>query len=121
MPVEVRGLWVVRSSITNVQSIRNIVAAAKSHNFNTLFVQVRGRGDAYYKSNFEPRAEELANAPADFDPLHLLSLHLLRLESLSESEHEDASIVGVRQQRCVSGVSVIQSSQMIQMRLIVDV
>lgn len=72
MPAEVRGLWVVRSSITSVQSIRNIVATAKSHNFNTLFVQVRGRGDAYYKSNFEPRAEELANAPADFDPLQTM-------------------------------------------------
>jgi uncharacterized lipoprotein YddW (UPF0748 family) len=72
MPAEVRGLWVVRTSITDPQSIRNIVATAKAHNFNTLFVQVRGRGDAYYKSHFEPRAEELASAPADFDPLQYM-------------------------------------------------
>lgn len=69
LPAEVRGLWVVRTSITTPESIRDIVATAKSHNFNTLFVQVRGRGDAYYRSHFEPRSEELDNAPADFDPL----------------------------------------------------
>src|SRR5207244_3404267 len=30
---------------------------------------VRGRGDAYYQSALEPRAEALAGAPAGFDPL----------------------------------------------------
>ena len=71
-PVELRGLWVVRSSLTSPASIHNIVSEAESHHFNALFVQVRGRGDAYYKSTLEPRAEELADTPASFDPLQTI-------------------------------------------------
>jgi uncharacterized lipoprotein YddW (UPF0748 family) len=37
--------------------------------FTPLFVQVRGRGDAFYAAGLEPRAAELAGQPADFDPL----------------------------------------------------
>ncbi|NIS39097.1 family 10 glycosylhydrolase, partial [Candidatus Saccharibacteria bacterium] len=37
--------------------------------FTDLFVQVRGRGDAYYQSQYEPLAEGLE---ADFDPLTYL-------------------------------------------------
>jgi uncharacterized lipoprotein YddW (UPF0748 family) len=62
-------MWVVRDSMTSPQKIRNAVALAKKHRFNTLFVQVRGRGDAFYDSRFEPRSEELADQPLDFDPL----------------------------------------------------
>jgi uncharacterized lipoprotein YddW (UPF0748 family) len=32
-------------------------------------VQVRGRGDAYYRSRHEPRAKALGSQPAGFDPL----------------------------------------------------
>ncbi len=66
---EMRGLWVVRTSILSPQAIAKVVSAARAHHFNALFVQVRGRGDAFYQSGLEPRAEELKNAPADFDPL----------------------------------------------------
>jgi uncharacterized lipoprotein YddW (UPF0748 family) len=45
-----------------------MVRAAQAAGFNTLLVQVRGRGDAYYKSSHEPRPSELALRP-DFDPL----------------------------------------------------
>lgn len=62
-------MWVVRSNMTSPQQIQNVVATAKRYGFNTLFVQVRGRGDAYYHSTLEPRAEELANQPLSFDPL----------------------------------------------------
>src|SRR4051812_25399003 len=61
---EVRGMWVVRTSITTPASIARVVSLAKAHNFNTLFVQVRGRGDAFYNSTLEPRSEELAGEPA---------------------------------------------------------
>lgn len=71
-PEEMRGMWVMRFSLTSPEAVRNIVAAAKRHNLNTLFVQVRGRGDAWYHSELEPRAEALAHAPADFDPLKLI-------------------------------------------------
>jgi len=66
---EVRAMWVVRDSMVSRAKIRNAVALAKKYHFNTLFVQVRGRGDAFYDSTFEPRSEELADAPGDFDPL----------------------------------------------------
>ncbi|MBC8141015.1 MAG: family 10 glycosylhydrolase [Armatimonadetes bacterium] len=66
---EVRAMWVVRDSMTSPAKIRNAVALAKKHGFNTLFVQVRGRGDAFYDSAYEPRSEELAGSAADFDPL----------------------------------------------------
>jgi uncharacterized lipoprotein YddW (UPF0748 family) len=62
-------MWVVRTSITSPGDIAKVVAQAKAHHFNTLFVQVRGRGDAYYNSSLEPRAEELAKEPLSFDPL----------------------------------------------------
>ena len=66
---EVRGLWVVRFSLATPASTRAVVERAARAGFNTLLVQVRGRGDAFYASALEPRAAALARAPADFDPL----------------------------------------------------
>jgi uncharacterized lipoprotein YddW (UPF0748 family) len=66
---EVRGLWVVRTSITSPEKVANVVETARRYGFNALFVQVRGRGDAYYQSTLEPRAEELSGQPSSFDPL----------------------------------------------------
>ena len=66
---EVRALWVVRTTLTSPEKIEALVKAAKENGFNTLIVQVRGRGDAYYKSRWEPRATELKEQPANFDPL----------------------------------------------------
>ncbi len=45
-----------------------MVRAAEAGGFNTLLVQVRARGDAYFDSSLEPRAAELASRPG-FDPL----------------------------------------------------
>ena len=66
---EVRALWVVRTTLTSPEKIRAMVQSAQENGFNTLIVQVRGRGDAYYRSSREPRALELKDQPADFDPL----------------------------------------------------
>jgi uncharacterized lipoprotein YddW (UPF0748 family) len=66
---EVRALWVVRTTLTSPAKIRTMVQAAKDNGFNTIIVQVRGRGDAYYRSRREPRAVELKDEPAEFDPL----------------------------------------------------
>lgn len=66
---EVRGLWVLRSSIASPQSIASLVRTAGASGFNALFVQVRGRGEAYYTSAIEPRATELDRERGDFDPL----------------------------------------------------
>jgi uncharacterized lipoprotein YddW (UPF0748 family) len=64
-----RGLWVVRHDITSPASIDSIIAVASRYGFSDLFVQIRGRGDAYYDSAYEPKAEELDD---DFDPLAYL-------------------------------------------------
>lgn len=66
---EVRALWVLRSSLTSPGSIETMVRTAKASGFNTLLVQVRGRGDAYFSGGLEPRATLLANQPLTFDPL----------------------------------------------------
>jgi uncharacterized lipoprotein YddW (UPF0748 family) len=66
---EVRALWVQRTSLASPQSIAVLIRSAREHGFNTLLVQVRGRGDAYYNDALEPRAEELQRQEPDFDPL----------------------------------------------------
>lgn len=69
---ERRALWVVRTTLAHPDSVRAMVERADRAGFNTLVVQVRGRGDAYYRSRVEPRAEPLARLPAEYDPLALL-------------------------------------------------
>lgn len=66
---KVRGLWVVRHNLNRPESIDSMLAFAARYRFTDLFVQVRGRGDAYYRSNYEPAAEGLE---AGFDPLAYL-------------------------------------------------
>lgn len=68
---EIRALWVVRTTLTSPEKIQAMVNAAATNGFNTLIVQVRGRGDAYYKSRVEPRAIELKDQPLTFDPLEV--------------------------------------------------
>ena len=68
---EVRALWVVRTTLTSPEKIHQLVNAAADNGFNTLIVQIRGRGDAYYNSKVEPRASELKDQPQSFDPLAL--------------------------------------------------
>ena len=68
---EVRALWVQRTTLTSAPAIVSLVETAKAAGFNTLLVQVRGRGDAYYNSRFEPRGAALARQDRSFDPLEL--------------------------------------------------
>ena len=63
-----RALWVTRTTLTSAESISQMVRAAEAGGFNTLLVQVRARGDAYFDSSLEPRASELTAKPG-FDPL----------------------------------------------------
>jgi uncharacterized lipoprotein YddW (UPF0748 family) len=56
-------------------SLRRMVATLKSANFNTIFFQVRARGDAYYRSSYEPWAENLTGSlgkDPGWDPLAFL-------------------------------------------------
>lgn len=66
---EVRALWVVRTTLTSPDKIKKMVEGAHRNGFNTLIVQVRGRGDAYYRSRWEPRSAALKDQPPSFDPL----------------------------------------------------
>ncbi len=65
---EFRGLFVdaFHPGFRNANEISQMVSTAKAANINALIVQVRKRGDAYYRSSLEPKASFLAN---DFDPL----------------------------------------------------
>jgi uncharacterized lipoprotein YddW (UPF0748 family) len=69
---EIRALWIPRGSLATPAGILAAVDVAKAGKFNTLFVQVRGRGDAYYDSRYEPRPSILAKQSAAFDPLALV-------------------------------------------------
>jgi uncharacterized lipoprotein YddW (UPF0748 family) len=69
---EVRALWVQRGTLASAPGIIAAVNMAQHGGFNTLIVQVRGRGDAYYDSRHEPRSALLANQPSAFDPLALM-------------------------------------------------
>ena len=67
-----RALWVVRDGLLSPKAIDRMVADAAGAGITDLFVQVRGRGDAYYVSSLAPlapalRETEATNGP--FDPL----------------------------------------------------
>ncbi len=66
---QIRAMWVARWDITTPDECSTLVRLAEQYGFNTLVVQVRGRGDALYKSSYEPRCELLKGQPDDFDPL----------------------------------------------------
>jgi len=65
-------MWVQRGSLTSPARVLAVVETAREAGFNTLIVQVRGRGDAYYSSRHEPRPAALAKQPASFDPFELV-------------------------------------------------
>jgi uncharacterized lipoprotein YddW (UPF0748 family) len=72
-PAEVRGLWVVRTGLVSPEAVDRVIDQAVAGGFNTLLVQVRGRGDAFYRSDLVPRSVLLTPRQAGFDPLaHLL-------------------------------------------------
>jgi uncharacterized lipoprotein YddW (UPF0748 family) len=80
---EGRGIWVVRYQLNSPFVLDQIVEDAHQGQFNLLFVQVRGRGDAYYQSRLAPRSEVLAETPPLYDPLayvlrqgHAADLHI---------------------------------------------
>ncbi len=79
---ELRGIWLTRFEYTRVSStfdadsmkqfITATIENAAKANFNAVFFQVRGNGDAYYQSDIEPWGHlltgELGKNP-DWDPL----------------------------------------------------
>ena len=66
---QVKGMWVVRYSLTSPQNVKKIVAEAHKAGVNNLFVQFYARGEAYYDSRLAPTAECVN---VKFDPLALM-------------------------------------------------
>ena len=60
-------LWVVRDAMTTQSKIDHLIEFANKNNFDHLLVQIRGRGDALYSSEFVPRNSEISDSL--FDPL----------------------------------------------------
>ncbi len=88
---EARGVWISRFEYADVDSakskarITEIFERARTAKLNMIFFQVRGTGDAYYKSQFEPWAEPLTGTlgkDPGWDPLEyaLHEAHRLGLE-----------------------------------------
>jgi uncharacterized lipoprotein YddW (UPF0748 family) len=64
-----RALWATRWDYRSEADVRSIVANAAEAGFDILFFQVRGNATAFYRSSFEPWADELGGADPGFDPL----------------------------------------------------
>jgi uncharacterized lipoprotein YddW (UPF0748 family) len=66
---ELRGFWVdaFHDGIKTPEQVAQLIGDAHTANANTLFVQVRRRGDSYYSDSTEPRASDIPDP--SFDPL----------------------------------------------------
>ncbi len=53
------GLWVTRWDFQTAEDVRAIIADARATGVTDIFWQVRGQGDAYYDSPYEPWGEDL--------------------------------------------------------------
>jgi len=92
---EVRAVWITTASgldwpqttnpVEQQTSLRTLLGGVKAARFNTVFFQVRARGDAYYRSRYEPWAENLTGSlgkDPGWDPLAfvLAEAHALGIE-----------------------------------------
>jgi uncharacterized lipoprotein YddW (UPF0748 family) len=75
LPENPRALWVVRDALLSPKSIRRMVADAAKGGITDLFVQVCGRGDAYYTSDLVGAPGPLRDAyrrHGPYDPLGMV-------------------------------------------------
>jgi uncharacterized lipoprotein YddW (UPF0748 family) len=92
---EVRAVWIttaagldwprVTGKANQQESLRRLVRDLYDAHFNTLFFQVRPRGDAYYRSHYEPWAEALTGTlgkDPEWDPCAFIidEAHALGME-----------------------------------------
>ena len=77
---DIRALWIVRDHMVNSKLIDDVVEFAQENGFNHIFAQVRGRGDAFYNSNFVPKSNLI---DSNFDPLIYL---------ISKSKNKDIKV-----------------------------
>ncbi len=63
------AIWVVRHEIATKSRINKLLDTIEDTDIKNIFVQIRGRGDAYYDSGIEPPGFDV---PENFDPLAYL-------------------------------------------------
>ena len=71
---ELRGVWITRFAYSSQAGLEAIIDRAAAANMNALFVQIRGEGDAYYRSAHEPWARRLSGVlgrDPGWDPLQV--------------------------------------------------
>lgn len=56
-------LWVIRDALEDTTRLAILADSARSAGCTDLLIQVRGRGEAYYRSSSEPAPAALENAP----------------------------------------------------------
>jgi uncharacterized lipoprotein YddW (UPF0748 family) len=69
---ETRALWVSRFEYATPEDLARIMERASGAGFNLVYLQVRGRADAFYRSSYEPWAENLTGVLGQdpgWDPL----------------------------------------------------
>ena len=64
--LDTRCLWIVRESMYNEKMINSALVYAYQSGYNIVFIQVRGRGYAFYNSDIVPKHPKIAT---EFDPL----------------------------------------------------
>lgn len=66
-PLSIKGMWVVRESMVSREEVEAALDFAYKNGLNHIFIQVRGRGDAYYNSLLVPKSPRIRDK--NFDPL----------------------------------------------------
>jgi uncharacterized lipoprotein YddW (UPF0748 family) len=68
----VRGIWVTRWEYRHPEDVTSLLSRAARYGMTDVFFQIRGRGDAFYRSSLEPWGEELTGrlgGDPGWDPL----------------------------------------------------
>src|SRR5919201_1872735 len=70
-PPQYRAIWVdaFHDGIKTKKQVDKLIADAQRANVNTLIVQVRPSGNAYFNKSIEPRSSDPGLAPEPYDPL----------------------------------------------------
>ncbi len=73
-PKEFRAVWVTRFAYSKPADVKRLIQKAADAGFNVVFFQIRGNGDAYYRSSLVPWAKRLTGVlgkDPGWDPLQL--------------------------------------------------
>ena len=78
-------IWISRDELINKESIKSALIFASESGFNKVFLQVRGRGDAFYNSEIVVKNEMI-------DPLLAPCLFKDALTGITPQEHSGNGI-----------------------------